>query len=153
MKSKVSTWFEAKVAYDKIDEHGTMKTVTELYVIEAMSFADAEQRITEELSSYVSGEFEVRGLTKAQYGEVFFSEAETDDRWYKCKLQFIIIDEKSGKEKRTAVMYLVQAATLNGAVKNIDAAMSQGMADYDQANVAETKIVDVYEFRAEEAGN
>jgi hypothetical protein len=101
-------------------EDGMEKTVTEGYVVDALSFSEAERRIIEEMSSYISGEFEVRDIKKAPYGEIFFADDVLADKFYKAKLQFITIDEKTEKEKRSSVNYLVQAGSFNGAVKNID---------------------------------
>jgi len=146
MRTRTAIWFEAKVRYEKVMEDGLQKKVTELYVIDALSYSEAETRIMNEMSSYISGEFEVADLKKAAYKEVFFSDKETDDRWYKARLQFITIDEKTEKEKRSAVTYLVQAATLDGAVKNINEVMNGTMIDYEKSNIAETKVVDVFEY-------
>ena len=105
-------WFETKVRYEKMMEDGKQKRVTETYVVDALSFGEAEERITEEMSVYISGEFDVKAITPTSYGEIFFSENTNDDRWYKAKLSFITIDEKTEKEKRTSVYYLVQASSL-----------------------------------------
>lgn len=125
-------------------EDGLQKAVTESYVVDALSFTEAEQRIMEEMSSYISGEFEVTDIKKATYKEIFFSDDAMADRWYKAKIQYITLDEKTEKEKRTSVNYLVQADTLRGAVKNIDEVMGRGAADYAIASVAETTLMDVY---------
>lgn len=146
MRSRTAIWFEAKVRYEKVMEDGLQKKVTELYVIDALSYSEAETRILDEMSSYISGEFDVADLKKAAYKEVFFSDKETDDRWYKAKLVFITIDEKTEKQKRSAVTYLVQAATLDGAVKNINEVMNGTMIDYEKSNIAETKAIDVFEY-------
>ena len=129
-------------------EDGMTKKVIEYYVVDALSFGEAEERITEEMSAYISGEFEVKNINPAAFKEVFFSENDNDDRWYKAKLAFITIDEKTEKEKRSSVTYLVQAATLNGAVKNIDEVMGGTMIDYVISNISETKFMDVYEHVA-----
>ena len=105
----------------------------------------------EEMSAYISGEFDVADIKKAAYKEIFFSDDDTADRWYKAKLQFITIDEKSGKEKRSNVNYLVNAGTLNGAVKNIMDVMNGTMIDYAIASVAETQLMDVFEYKKKEA--
>ena len=147
MRSRTAKWFETSVRYDRTMEDGMPKKVTELYVVDALSFGEAEETITREMSSYISGEFEVKNITPAIYGEICFSENANDDRWYKAKLQFITIDEKTEKEKRSTVTYLVQAATFNGAVKNIEEVMGGTMIDYVIANIMETKIMDVYEHR------
>lgn len=134
--------------YERQMEDGMTKKVPELYVVDALSFGEAEEAITREMSAYVSGEFEVKNINPAAYHEIFFSENDNDDRWYKAKLSFITIDEKTEKEKRSAVVYLVQAATFNGAVKNIEEVMGGTMIDYVIANISETKIMDVYEHQA-----
>lgn len=90
----MSTWFETKVRYTKAQEDGSEKPVTEAYVVDALSFTEAESRITDEMAVYVSGEFKVSGISKAAYGEVFFSDMDGDDKWYKAKLSFITIDDK-----------------------------------------------------------
>ena len=119
MRSRTAEWFECKIRYEKTLEDGMQKKVTEAYTVDALSFTEAEQRIMEEMSAYISGEFDVADIKKAAYKEIFFSDDDTADRWYKAKLQFITIDEKSGKEKRSNVNYLVNAGTLNGAVLSL----------------------------------
>ena len=147
MRSRTGNWFECKIRYEKTMDDGLQKKVTELYVVDALSFTEAEAHIMEEMSSYISGEFEVNDIKRAAYKEIFFSDADNDDRWYKAKVQFITIDEKTDKEKRSNVNYLVQAATLNGAVKHIDEVMGGTMIDYAIAAVAETTLMDVFEYR------
>ena len=126
------------------------KKVTENYVVDALSFSEAEERITEEMSSYVSGEFDVADIKIAPYGEIFFADSDNADRWYKAKLAFITLDEKTQKEKRSTVNYLVNAGTLNGAVKSIDEIMSQSMVDYVIVSVNETTLMDVFEYKKKE---
>ena len=147
MRSRTANWFECKIRYEKSMEDGLQKKVTEVYTVDALSFSEAEERITEEMSSYISGEFEVADIKKAAYKEIFFSEEEIADKWYKTKLQFITIDEKTEKEKRSAVNYLVQAGSLHGAVKNIEEVMGGTMIDYVIASVAETSLMDVFEYQ------
>ncbi|MBR2102694.1 MAG: DUF4494 domain-containing protein [Prevotella sp.] len=148
MRTRTAEWFETKIKYEKTMDDGMQKKVTEAYVVDALSFTEAERRITEEMSSYISGEFDVSDIKKATYKEIFFSDSESADKWYKSKLQFITIDEKSGKEKRSNVYYLVQAGSLLEAVKNIEAVMSGTMIDFEIASVAETMLMDVYEYRS-----
>ena len=146
MRSRSAMWFECKIRYEKVMEDGLQKKVNENYVVEALSFSEAETRITEEMSAYISGEFEVADIKKAVFKEVFFTDDNIADKWYKAKLQFITIDEKTEKEKRSTVTYLVQAGSMNGAMKNIDEVMGGTMIDYVVASVAETTIMDVYEY-------
>ena len=148
MRTRTAEWFETKIKYEKTMEDGQQKKVTESYVVDALSFTEAERRITEEMSSYISGVFDVTDIKKATYKEIFFSDAESADRWYKAKLQFITIDEKTEKEKRSNVYYLVQASTLPDAVKNIETVMSTTMIDYVIASLAETTMMDVFEYGA-----
>ena len=146
MRSRSAMWFECKIRYEKVTEDGLQKKVNENYVVDALSFSEAETRITEEMSSYISGEFEVADIKKAAYKEVFFTDDNIADKWYKAKLQFITIDEKTEKEKRSTVNYLVQAGSMNGAMKNIDEVMGGTMIDYVVSSVAETTLMDVYEY-------
>lgn len=127
-------------------EDGQQKRVTEQYVVDSMSFSETERRITEEMSNFISGEFEVTDIKPAAYKEVFFSDVPAEDCWFKAKLQFITLDEKSGKEKRSTVNYLVQGATLQSALKNVNEVMGTTMVDYVVASLSETKIMDVYEY-------
>lgn len=151
MRSRTANWFECKVRYEKVQEDGLQKKVTEQYVVDALSFSEAEQRITEEMSSFISGEFEITDVRKAPYKEVFFDDgSDVADRYYKARLAFITIDDKTEKEKRHNVTYLVQAYTLDGAVKNINEVMGKTMIDYEKSNIAETKIIDVFEYKKEE---
>ena len=147
MRSRTAIWFEAKVRYDKTMEDGCLKKVTETYVVDALSFGEAEKRILEEMTSYVSGEVEVCALKIAPYKEIFFADSDMADRWYVAKLAFITIDEKTDKEKKTRVCYLVNAGNINAAVKNIEEQMAGTMIDYDTFNVSETQILDVFEYK------
>ncbi len=150
MRSRTAEWFECKIRYEKVMGDGMQKRVSENYVVDALSFSEAEERIIEEMSSYISGEFDVIDIKKAAYKEIFFSDDDMADKWYKAKLQFITIDEKTDKEKRSSVTYLVQAGSFNGAVKNIDEVMGGTMIDYVISNVGETTLMDVFEFKKTE---
>lgn len=142
------TWFQGKVRYEKVAENGMNKKVTEPYLVDALSFTEAEARLIEELTPFISGEFTVSDITRANYSELVPSDEEAADRWFKCKLFFITLDEKSGCEKRTSSNILVQAADLRDAVKKLDEYMSSSMADYQIGAVAETAIMDVYPYTA-----
>lgn len=147
MRSSTAIWFEAKVRYEKMMEDGCLKKATETYVIDALSFSEAEKRILEKMGSYVSGEIEVCGLKIAPYKEIFFADSDMADRWYVAKLAFITIDEKTDKEKKTRACYLVNAGNINAAIKNIEEVMTGTMIDYDTLNVSETQILDVFEYK------
>ena len=143
------TWFTCKICYEKTLENGMNKKVTEPYLVDALSFTEAEARIIEEMTPYISGEFTVADVTRARYSELFYAEDASADRWYKVKLGFITLDEKSGAEKKTYTNVLVQAADLRDAVKRLDEGMKGSMADYIIVSVAETAIMDVYPYEAD----
>ena len=148
MRSRTANWFICKIRYEKVMEDGVQKKVTENYVVDALSFSEAESRIMEEMSAYISVGFEVADIKKAPWKEIFFSDADGDDKWYKAKLQFSTIDERTAVEKRSTVIYLVQASSLKKAVGHIDEVMGSTMIDYVQCNVDETPIMDVFEYKA-----
>ena len=145
MRTKTSNWFEVKMRYDKVHEDGYEKKVTESYVVEALSFGEAEKTAIEFLSSYVSGEIQVVNINPMKFQEVFFNEQESCDRYYKAILQFITIDEKTEREKHTQVSYLVQASSFDNCKDTIRTIMDGTMIDYQIASVSETKVIDVIE--------
>ena len=145
MRSRTGTWFTTKVKYQKTQEDGSEKVVSETYVVDALSFTEAESSIIDEMAVYVSGDFKVSGITKSNFGEIFFSDVDDDDKWFKAKLQFITIDEKSEKEKRSNVIYLVQAKSLARALRYIDEVMGKTMIDYEVVGLNDTPIMDVFE--------
>lgn len=144
MNSKTSDWFEVSLRYRKISEDGREKSVTEQYVVDSISFSEAEERILKEMGQFIRGDYSVKAIKKASYKEVFFTNDGEGDKWYKAKLQFIIIDENTGKEKRSNVIYLVQSSSLNAVCKSIDEIMDGSFFDYESMSVQETKILDVF---------
>ena len=147
MRSRTAEWFETKVKYDKLMEEGSQKKIDELYVVDALSFTEAEEAVTEEAAHFSTGEFDVTDIKKAPYHEIFFSDNPSDDKWYRAKVNLIYIDEKTGKEKLSGVKYLVQSNTFQNAVKNIEEVLNTGMQDWKIASVVETSILDVYEHQ------
>lgn len=145
MREKTSNWFEVKVAYDKTTESGEQKRVTELYVVESMSFAEAEASITKHVGDLIDGDFEVKAITIPQYKEVWFSDNTFDDKYYKVKLQFTTIDERTEKEKKSNVFYLVLAKDFDTAKRYVEDTMGKSMADYTIASIKETNILDLFE--------
>lgn len=140
----MDTLFECKIKYEKTQDNGMTKKVTEPYIVKALTFTEAENNIVEEMLPFISGEFTIASIKKATYSELFSCEEESADRWFKCKLLFITLDEKSGAEKKTSTQVLVQAADLRDAVKKLDEGMKGTMADYRIATVSETPIMDVF---------
>lgn len=147
MRSRTAMWFECKIRYEKIMEDGLPKKISEVYVVDALSFSEAEERIIEEMSSYISGEIEIMDVKIAPYREVFFADDNLADQWFKAKLSFITIDERTDKEKRTSMMYLVNAGNISSAINNIDKVMSGTMIDYVTTSISATKIMDVFEYK------
>ena len=145
MKTKTSEWFEVKFQYEKTLENGTEKKVTELYVVDAISFSEAETTIIEKMEPYVSTETFIKGISRAPYKQINFDERDSADKYYKAKLDFITFDERIGNEKKTTVTFLVQAASIDEAKKSITEMMKDTMSDYVIQAIAETKIMDVFE--------
>lgn len=140
-------WFLCKVRYDKVTESGMNKKTTEEYLVDALSFTEAEARFIENITPFISGEFTVSDIKRANYSELF--EDETGDRWYSCRLAFISLDEKSGREKRSFSTVLVQASDMDGAMKNLKEGMKGTMADYTSVVIKETAIMDVFPYESE----
>ena len=126
-------------------EGGYEKKVTEVFVVDALSFTEAETKIIEELSAYTSGETFIKAITRAPYSEVLFSDDSKDDKWYRVKLAFITLDERTDKENKTLVTYLFQAANIDKARSYIKEFMDDSMYDYDVASISETQVLDIFE--------
>ena len=144
MKAKVSKFFEVKIQYQKMQEDGKEKKVTEQYVVEALSFTEAETRIAEEMLPYTDGDLDVVSEKIAPYNEIFISDNSTDDKWFVSKVGFITLDEKTAKEKKQTFRYLVQAATSELAMDYTKEMLSHGMSEYSIDSVQDTPTLDVF---------
>lgn len=142
-------WFECKVRYDKTLETGLLKKVTESYLVDALSFTEAEERFLQEIEPMMSSEYSVSDIKRAKISELFESIDTTDDKWYKAKVAYIAYDEKKGVEKRTNQIMLIQAKDLRVAVQNLDKGMQGTMGDWDIISIAETPIMDIFKFTAD----
>lgn len=140
----MNNWFECKVTYEKTLENGVNKKVTEPYLVDALSFTEAEARIVEELKPYISGDFTIADIKRARLSELFFFEE--GDRFFKSKVQYISLDEKSGTEKRTSVQMLIQASDMDQAIAVLKAGMKGTLAEYQIASIAESPIIDVFPY-------
>ena len=140
----MSNWFECKVRFDKMQENGTVKRVNEPYLVDALSFTEAEARIIEELTPFISGEFSVSAVKRTKITEIFWDE--TGDSCYMVKVAFLIIDEK-GNEKKSSTFILVQSSDFRGAFENFVKNMETGMADYEIQSITETPLMDVYRVK------
>ena len=141
-------WFECKVRYDKTQETGVVKTVTEPYLVDAISFTEAEERIVKEMEPFIGGVFSVSDIRRKKFAETILSE--NGDRYYNARLAFITLDDKSGSEKKTAVNMLVQASSLREAMDIVEGEMAQTMVDYQFMAISETAIMDIFPYSAEE---
>ena len=144
----MTNWFDVGVKYSKMDENGRERKVTEMYLLDAVSFSEAETRIYKELQSMISGEFNITKIAKTNLAEIIPDEK--GDRWFRGKITFITFDEESGKEKRVSQFVLVFAETVEQADKNIKEAMKGMMADFEITAIAESPIVDVFPYVIEE---
>lgn len=142
-----SEWFECKVRYDKTLENGLIKKVTETYLVDALSFTEAEKRFIEEITPFMSGEFIVTDIKRARISELFDSEDLSDDRWFRARIAYITLDEKTGVEKRTAQNVLIQANDFHKAINRIDEGMKGTLGEWVIVTVTETAIIDVFKFK------
>ena len=143
MKQILGVWFECKVRYEQTQDDGLEKMVTETYVYKAADFGDAYDKATKDMSTFISGEFSITAMKIAQYGDVFIQDDRTEEKYYRVKVNFIVLDEKTNKEKKVAQYYLVNADSVEKARKYTDNALSQTMADFIIVSVQETMIIDV----------
>jgi len=139
-------WFECKIKYEKTVEEGKIVKVNETYLVDALSFTEAETRINEEMKPFISGEFIVSNIRRARINELFTNE--NGDKWYRSKVYFISLDEEKGIEKRTACTMMVQANNVKEAWDGLQEGMKGTMSDYEIAAISETTILDVYPFAA-----
>lgn len=144
MRSRTAVWYETTVRYERQKDDGNNIT-TEAYAVDALSFAEAEQRITEEMEPYCSGEFDVKKIAIAPYTEVFFSEDEGDDKFFRATVAMITLDKRTGKEKKNNVNFLVQAKNIETARRYVVDAFLNTQIDYEINRLVETKILDVFE--------
>ncbi len=140
----MNNWYECKVRYEKLTEGGAMKKTTESYLIDAYSVTEAETRLIEELAPFTSqGELIVSSVKKEKIAELFLSDNELDDKYYRCKVNFISLDEKKGVEKKMPATMIVKADSLPSAVLRLKKEMEEGLTDFQIASVIETNIMDV----------
>ncbi len=142
----MNNWFECKVKTEKTLENGTQKKVTEPYIVDALNFTEAEARIIKEVSPYCNGQLEVVDIKRVKYSELFTNDADSADKWYKVKVMFVTLDEKSQTEKKTASFILVQASDFKDALATFEEGMKGSLADYEINTIQETNILDVFPF-------
>ena len=147
----MASWFECKIRYDKTQENGSIKKVTEPFLVDALSFTEAEARIIEEQTPYVSGEVNVTAVKRTKISEIFWDDSA--DKWYLVTVAFITIDEKTAVEKKSNSLILVAASDFKGAYDNFMEGMKGTMADFEIVSITETPLMDVYKVRVKADGN
>ena len=147
----MNDWFECKVSYERQADSMGMKKVSESYLVDALSFTEAEKRIIKEIRPFVSvGELEVVNIRRARIAELFLNDEAEDDRYFRAKVNFITVDEKSGSEKKTSATMIVKSDSLPNAVTELKAQLDSQMASYEIAAVTDTQILDVFQYEAPE---
>lgn len=141
-----ANWFEAKVKYMRVGEDGRERKVNEAYLLDAMSYTEAESRITKEMEPIIKGDYYISGLKKSNITEIVPSNDETDDRWYKAKIAIVDADEVSGKEKRSFQYYLVAASNTNRALENLEKSMAMFVVPYEIVSITDTLFMDVFPY-------
>lgn len=144
----MAQWIKTSVRFDKTMENGSIKKVTEPYLVDALSFTEAEARIIEEVTPYISGEFTVSAVKKSKVSEIFWDAS--GDRWYKVKAAFITINEKTSAEKRSKTVFMVQASDFKSAYDNFMQGMKGIMEDFEIIGITETAIMDVFKAKLAE---
>lgn len=137
-----NNWFECKVRYEKNLETGVNKKVTESYLVDALTFTDAEARIIDEMTPYITGAFEVTHIARDPVSEIMLDPQ--GDKWYKARVAFLTLDEKSGAEKKTFANIFVQAPDFECSVKNLKDGMSGTISDWEIYSIKESSVLDVF---------
>ena len=145
----MNNWFECKIRYEKLDDKGKGKKVTETYLVDALSFSEAEERISKEVAPFMSGEFTISGIKKAGINEIFPNDE--GDRWYKCKVNFVSIDEIKATEKKITSNILVLGSNIKEAWDHLESALKDTMSDYEVPAITETLIMDIFPYKADKS--
>lgn len=151
MKSITATWFIAKVQYVRTNEEGLEKKVTESYVVDALNYTEAEERIINEMSSFITGDYKIKSITPASFSEYFYDDDKNAERYYKCKYNIITLDEERGVETRKACNILVLADSFGAAVQIVRDCLHDSICDWEISAVAEIPICDVFMYKTKTA--
>ena len=146
-----ANWFEAEVKYVKVGEDGKERKMSESYLLDAMSYTEAESRITESLREMIQGDFYIAGLKKSNVTELVESNDGNDDKWFKAKVNIIDADQISGKEKKSAQYFLVAGSDLERALANLQKSLSTYVVPFEIASLADTTIMDVFPYFSDDA--
>ena len=140
----MTNWFECSINYEKMQEDGTQKKVTEPYLVDALSFTEAETRIIEEMKPYITGELTVKSIKRAKISELFLDK--DGDKFFKVKVSFVTLDDKSGNERKTSTYMIVQALNIESARMRIEEEMKSTLSDFVIEELKETKLMDVFPY-------
>ncbi len=140
----MQTWFECKVKYVKVDDDGRERKVNEVYLVDAVTFTDAETRIIQQVQTMVRGEFMVDNIKKSNIIEIF--PHEVGEWWYKAKIAIVTIDEKAGKEKKINNYFLVAADDIKQALQRLEDGLSYVLVPYQATSIAVCNIIDVFPY-------
>ena len=138
----MASWFECKVRYDKLQENGSVKKMSDVFLTDSLSITEAVARITKEQAPFISGDFIVSSAKSTKIAEIFRDDSA--DKWYLVKVAFITIDEKTAAEKKSVSLILVAGSTFKQAYDNFLEGMKNTMADYEIVSISETQYLDVY---------
>ena len=138
----LTCFYLTSIKFEKTLSDGMVKKVTEAYLVNAMSFTEAEARIIEHMTPYIVGEFTVSSVRRMRLAGIVYDASITDPLFYNVKINISTIDEKTGEEKTSQMRYLVTAKDFDSAVKSFKDYMKGSMCDWGLHSVQETKIVD-----------
>lgn len=152
----MTKFFECAVKIERLDESGARKIKTEKHVVNALSFNEAEARITKELKPEITGEFTIKSIRAKKYEEIlrfpeFLRTPETKNpfnKWFELKVNYLEYDEKC-REKRTPVLYLIQAGSVNVADSIFIYSRIGTLSTYRVEKISKTKILEVFDAEPE----
>ena len=141
-----ANWFEVKVKYVKVGEDGKEKKVSELYLLDSMSFTEAEARIIEEVKEMIQGDFFIEAIKKSNITELVDSNDANDDKWFKAKVDIIDAVSFSGREKRSNQYFLVAGSDVDKSLENLQKALSTYVVPFEIVQVGDSNIMDVFPY-------
>lgn len=144
----MATWFSVRVCYDSQNEKGMMVKTKEVYLVDALSFTEAEARIIGEVTPYAESGLMVTAMKIEDIAEIFNDDIQ-DGKWYRVKVMFKTIDEKSGKEKKESHSYMVIGHSTEDASTRLHTRMKGTLVDYEIHTVSETQYMDVFFYSLE----
>lgn len=145
-------YFECKLRYDKQitdpedKDCGKIKTVNETYLTEALSYTEAEARIAMELGKFIQGEYDITGIKRVRYAELFYKDEDLVENWYACKMKITVLDESRGMERKVNQTVLVRAGGVDDAFNRLNEGMKGTMSDYEIYSIALSPVLDFFKY-------